>query len=234
MYHDVVSETDKSSGFQNESAFMYKVDAAKFEEQVKAIQECEVIFTFDDGGVSFLTTAAPILEKYGKKGVFFISTKYIGSPGFLTCRQVKELEERGHVVGSHSHTHPTNMAELSRDELLFEWSESVKILADILGHPVTVASIPNGYDSTEVVNTAKQAGITELYTSKPADKVEVQNGCKLVGRFVVHDNMSSEYVNEIIHNPVIRKNLYWKWQILKIVKFFLGNQYNNIKMLFKK
>lgn len=234
MYHDVVSETDKSSGFQNESAFMYKVDATKFEEQVKAIQECEVIFTFDDGGVSFLTTVAPILEKYGKTGLFFISTKYIDTPGFLTRAQVKELDKRGNVIGSHSHTHPDNLASQSKEDILFEWQESIRILSEILEHPVTLASIPNGYESKEVIEAACMAGITELYTSKPTEKENVRNGCTLVGRYVVHDDMTTEYVTSIVLNPQVRKKLFWRWQAINIIKNILGDSYNKIKVMFMK
>lgn len=104
MYHDIVTRDDKSSGFQNESAFQYKVNEKDFEKQVKALRGKDVIFSFDDGGVSFITEAAPILEKYGFKGFFFISTKYIDTPGFLSREQVKCLAEHGHCVGSHSYT----------------------------------------------------------------------------------------------------------------------------------
>lgn len=231
MYHDIVTASDKTSGFQNESAFMYKVDVTKFEEQVKSAQGSDTVFTFDDGGLSFLNEAAPVLEKYGIKGVFFISTKYIDTTGFLTATQVKELELRGHIIGSHSHNHPVNMAVLDRDELLFEWKESVRILSDILSHPVTIASIPNGYDSNEVIDTAYEAGITELHTSKPTDKEEIRNGCKLVGRYVVHDNMTNEYVASVIKDPTIRKKLYRRWQLINVAKMILGSSYNKVKML---
>ena len=72
MYHDIVTFADKGSGFQNESAFLYKVDELQFEEQVKKTQGDEVLFSFDDGGESFYTKAALILEKYGMRGIFFI------------------------------------------------------------------------------------------------------------------------------------------------------------------
>ena len=120
MYHDIVTTNDKSSGFQNKNAFQYKVEESAFEEQVKAVQGNDVVFTFDDGGVSFLTKAVPILEKYDFKGVFLVSTKYIGTPGFLTTEQVKELAERGHVIGSHSHTHPEIFTKLSSEEIKHE------------------------------------------------------------------------------------------------------------------
>lgn len=234
MYHDIVTASDKTSGFQNKSAFMYKVDVRKFEEQVKIAQGSDVVFTFDDGGLSLVTEAAPVLEKYGMKGVFFISTKYIDTPGFLTATQVKELELRGHVIGSHSHNHQENMTVLERDELLFEWKESLRILSDILGHPVTIASIPNGYDSIDVINTAYEAGITELHTSKPTEKEEMRNGCKLIGRYVVHDNMSNDYVASIIKSSSIRKKIYRRWQIINIAKLILGKNYNVVKMFLIK
>ena len=50
MYHDIVTKNDKSSGFQNKNAFQYKVEECAFEEQVKALQGKDVVFTFDDGG----------------------------------------------------------------------------------------------------------------------------------------------------------------------------------------
>lgn len=233
MYHDIVTMSDKSSGFQNESAFMYKVDATIFEKQVKDAKD-NVTFTFDDGGFSFLTLAAPILEKYRKRGVFFISTKYIDTPGFLSREQIIELSKRGHVIGSHSHSHPSNMAVLSKDELLFEWKESVRILSNILGRPVSIASIPNGYDSKEVIDTAIATGITELHTSRPTMDVDVRKGCKVVGRYVIHDKMSNDYVSSIIQDSTVRRKLYWRWQAINLIKLLLGNSYNRVKMLIRR
>lgn len=233
MYHDIVTRSDKTSGFQNDSAFMYKVDATIFEKQVMDAND-DVIFTFDDGGFSFLTHAAPILEKYGKRGVFFISTKYIDTPGFLSSEQIIELSKRGHVIGSHSHSHPSNMAVLSKDELSYEWQESVRILSDILGRPVSIASIPNGYDSKDVIGTAYAAGITELHTSNPTTKINNRGGIKLIGRYVVHNNMSNKYVQNIISRKYVRSSLYLKWLLISMVKMLLGSSYDRLKALLLK
>lgn len=83
MYHDVYRQTDTESGFNTPSASFYKISAEKFEEQVRFIHHyCQqnnlplnhIEFTFDDGGESFFSVIAPILEKYGFRGIFFIST----------------------------------------------------------------------------------------------------------------------------------------------------------------
>lgn len=235
MYHDVVTRGDTSSGFQNESAFQYKVEAELFEAQVKALsQRDDVVFTFDDGGVSFLTVAAPILEKYGLRGVFFISTKYLGTPGFLTCEQVKELEERGHIIGSHSHSHPDNIASLPPEKMDEEWRLSCEMLKDILGHDISCASIPNGYGSKALNACAKRAGITDLYTSVPTTKDAINNNQALHGRYVVHRDMSVEDVVAVVTDHNRQRRMYFRWWVLEQAKKVLGSSYDKVKAMFIK
>ena len=234
MYHDIVTKDDKSSGFQNDSAFQYKVEESVFEEQVKALQGKDVVFTFDDGGVSFITKAAPILEKYGFKGVFFIATKYIDTPGFLTVAQIQELHERGHQIGSHTHSHPANLSKGNETEIEEEWSSSIKMLSDIIGQPVHTASIPNGNGSKAVYKCAKKAGITELYTSIPTIKTKNEKGVDIVGRYVVHDSSSTEDVTRIVENKRYRDRMYVKWLVISAAKTVLGSFYKPIKSLIVK
>ena len=75
-----------------------------------------VTFTFDDGTEDHYTHAAPILEKYGYRGIFNISTAFIGGHsdlGFncLTREQIKDLYARGHEIASHT-VHHVNMRNL--------------------------------------------------------------------------------------------------------------------------
>lgn len=229
MYHDIVTADDKSSGFQNDSAFQYKVEEQAFEDQVKALQGQDVVFTFDDGGESFYTKAAPILEKYGFKGVFFISTNYIGTPGFLTAEQVRVLVERGHVIGSHSHTHPHNFTTLTREEMRKEWQQSFDILKDLLGSNQISVSIPNGYSSKMVLEEAVKCGYTEIYTSQPTTKIKMFQKHKVIGRYVVHDNMTTEDVLRIATSKSCRMKLALKWHLLNVIKAVLGSSYDTVK-----
>lgn len=229
MYHDIVTATDKSSGFQNKNAFQYKVEESAFEKQVKALQGKEVVFTFDDGGESFLTKAAPLLERYGFKGVFFISTKYIGTQGFLTKEQVKELAERGHVVGSHSHTHPEIFTKLTKEEIHEEWQRSCEILKDILGEKDLPMSIPNGYASKTIMEEAIKSGFTDIYTSQPTTKTKLFQKHNVIGRYVVHDNITAEDVLRIVNSKGYRLKMALKWHLLNVVKGVLGGAYDKLK-----
>src|SRR4051812_33126946 len=65
-----------------------------------------VFLTFDDGAESAYTFVAGLLEERGWRGHFFIITNWIGRPGYVDRRQIRELHSRGHVIGSHTCTHP--------------------------------------------------------------------------------------------------------------------------------
>lgn len=229
MYHDIVTRSDKSSGFQNDNAFQYKVEDSAFEEQVKALQGKDVTFTFDDGGVSFITKAAPVLEKYGRKGVFFISTKYIDTPGFLSKEQVKELADRGHIVGSHSHTHPEIFTKLTKDEICYEWKKSFDVLSGILGMKDMPLSIPNGYASKMIMEEAVKVGYTDIYTSEPTTKLHQFQKHNVIGRYVVHDGMTTQDVLRIVESKSLRMRMAMKWSVLNIVKAVLGSSYDVVK-----
>ena len=243
MYHCVYKDSGKESGFQNESAFMYKVYVGKFEKEVKSVSEYlakhdlpkeTVKFTFDDGGISFLTLIAPVLEKYGFKGIFFIATKYIDTSGFLTKGQIKELANRGHQIASHSHSHPDNIASLEYDIIKQEWKDSCIILESILGHSVTCASIPNGDSSSYVVQAAREVGINVLYTSEPTTKEKNLYDVKLVGRYVVTDDMEASDLMRIINDRRYRRKMKIKYEIIQVAHKLLGAKYNKIKMMIIK
>lgn len=240
MYHDIYRDSVKESGFQNSSAFQYKVQLDEFEKHVVAVSEyckkhtnVEVEFTFDDGGVSFFTLAAPVLEKYGLYGTFFISTSYLDTPLFLTTNQLKVLAEHGHRIGSHSHTHPI-LTELTDKVIAEEWNISVSELNKYVVGGM-MASIPNGDGNKTVIRKAAEAEIKVLYTSVPTTQTKTFGDMLIVGRYVVYQGMKTTEVISIIANKNRRRIMYVRWQILQVVKCILGRQYNQLKsFLFKK
>jgi peptidoglycan/xylan/chitin deacetylase (PgdA/CDA1 family) len=180
-YHEVVNDPAES-GFQTRDAFPYKHQATYFLQNLDAIAKTGarismvrdvdfnaggqyVLLTFDDGGKSAMRTA-DYLEERGWRGHFFITTIMIGSPYFVSPENIRDLHRRGHVVGSHSHTHPAVFRRLSEDEMLREWRTSCQTLSAILQEPVTMASVPSGDMNRMTVVTAAQAGIKYLFTSE--------------------------------------------------------------------
>jgi peptidoglycan/xylan/chitin deacetylase (PgdA/CDA1 family) len=244
MYHDVVENGDfESSGFPGEGAHVYKLRREDFERHLDAIAKattevrtvCQlegrpVLLTFDDGGVSSLHPIADLLESHGWRGHFFITTDRIGTPGFLTEAQLRELHRRGHIVGSHSRSHPTRMAALTRAELDGEWRESLARLSGVLGDTVKVASVPGGYYSREVGESAAAAGVEALFTSEPTSRVGMLNGCRVFGRYVVQRGMRPEWSAGFAAGSPGRC---WRqsalWKIKRIAKSLGGGMYLQLR-----
>ncbi len=244
MYHDIVDDGEQaSSGFTGSHADIYKLNVATFEEHLKllaasdtrsclinAVDEISadncVAITFDDGGESAFTHAADLLEEHGFRGHFFVATDFIDTPTFLKKHQIRELATRGHVIGSHSASHPTRMSNCTADEMRTEWRRSVETLSEIIGEPVTTASVPGGYFSRRVAETAAECGIRFLFNSEPVTKVYEIDGCKIFGRYTIKQNTTTAAFAKIVRGNVMDKfQQYAFWNSKKIAKKIGGRIY---------
>jgi len=244
LYHDVVEGRDfTSSGFQSSDANLYKFSRQEFREHLERIEaaigdttvvtmagreevlpEKAVIFTFDDGGASALSSIADLLEGKGWRGMFFIATSYVGQPGFLDKGQIRELHQRGHVMGSHSHTHPLLMGKLSREQIREEWRVSVSGLSDALGQGVRVASVPGGYYKKKVAECASESGVDVLFNSEPSAGMSQAGGCVILGRYSIRQGVSAEQAAEIAQGRLGPRVRQWAfWNLKKPLKAAGGN-----------
>ncbi|HLH37697.1 MAG TPA: polysaccharide deacetylase family protein [Bryobacteraceae bacterium] len=189
-----------------------------------------VFLTFDDGCLGCYENAAPLLEKFGWRGHFFITSDWIGRQGFLDRRQIQELRRRGHVIGSHSRSHPARMSHLSIEELRLEWSESCAALADILGEPVRTASVANGYFSRKVAVCAAEAGIEVLFTSAPSRRISQVNGCRVLGRYTIFSGTPPRVSGAIANGEIApRSRQLAAWMAKQAVKAAAGESYFAIR-----
>jgi len=89
-----------------------------------------IILTFDDGYDDNYTNLLPLLEQRGMKAVVFMVTNEVGRPGYLTWAQLRDMEQRGIELGSHTANHQpltTLEPQMREDEvklskLLMEWN----------------------------------------------------------------------------------------------------------------
>ena len=198
LYHDVVPRGKyAASGFSIPGADHYKLTQEQFNKHLQAIAaaaprppvraidddwQTSFLLTVDDGGSSAMHVAERI-EARGWRGHFLVTTNYIGGNGFLAARQIRDLAARGHVIGSHSCSHPLAMWDCSPDELFAEWRDSRSRLEDIIACPVVVASVPAGSYVPKVGRAAAKAGLAILFTSEPTREVGEIDGCRIIGRY---------------------------------------------------
>jgi peptidoglycan/xylan/chitin deacetylase (PgdA/CDA1 family) len=121
-----------------------------------------VMISFDDSRAEHFSIAAPLLEQYGFKGVFFIMTIPLGKPGYLTPAQLKSLAERGHVIGLHTWDH-----QLVSKWKAADWETQVSNpkaqLEKITGKPVNYFAYPSGVWNESVIPALKQRGIKAAF-----------------------------------------------------------------------
>lgn len=249
LYHDVVDADFDSSGRAGAAAARYKLTREEFAKHLDQItkrtsspaitltststvtQTRPLLFTIDDGGSSALYIADQ-LERYNWRGHFFITTDCIGTPAFVSAAEIRELHERGHVVGSHTCSHPERISELQQQKLDSEWMDSVNQLADILSIPITVASVPGGFYAPRVAEAAARSGITTLFTSEPKNKVEKIADCQIIGRFCIKRGMSAQHAAALAAgNWFSTKKQKALWETKKYVKSAAPNVWDYSRKL---
>ena len=205
MYHEVIAHAFcDPKGAPPKGTDLYKLSEREFTAHVTAIgaavsnpplrradraetwrEERPFFLTFDDGEDSAYTIVADLLEARGWIGHFFVVTDLIGRPRFLSAAQIRELDRRGHVIGSHTCSHPIPISQCSPEQVRREWSQSVRILSDITGRSVLTGSVPGGYYSRPVAEAAVEAGIRFLFTSEPRVGVSRVGDCLVLGRYAM-------------------------------------------------
>jgi peptidoglycan/xylan/chitin deacetylase (PgdA/CDA1 family) len=212
MYHDVIEPGHaEASGFPGADAAVYKLSRTQFATHLETIAAAQTqrpiiatdllnaatgneswLITFDDGGASAHTHIADMLEKLNWRGHFFITTNYIGRKAFLSRAQLRDLRARGHVLGSHSCSHPPRISHCSPAEMLREWQESIGVLSDILGEQIDTASVPGGFYSQQVAAAASDAGCKILFTSEPVTRSREVDDCLILGRYAIQQNTDAQ------------------------------------------
>jgi len=235
-YHDIARRDEYHlSGFQGADADLYKVEPEELRQHLRVMASVPglnvrsdgtgssprfetIRLTFDDGG-SGAWTAAEMLEQFGWRGYFFVVTDLIGTPEFLSESQIAALHRRGHIIGSHSCSHPVHMWSLSAERLYAEWSDSVCRLSEIVQAPITTASVPFGFYARKVAVEAAKAGVRILFTSEPVTSSEVIDGCMVLGRFPLKDGVSPERVRSMVAGEALpRWGQYLWWNCKKPLK----------------
>jgi peptidoglycan/xylan/chitin deacetylase (PgdA/CDA1 family) len=138
-----------------------------------------LVVTFDDGYLSTLTVAAPILERLGVPATLFVPSDYIGRdepmawPGVdrwlqgphrdelvpLSWEDVRTLAGSGWEIGSHTCSHP-HLTTLEDDALSRELRDSRARIGVELGPDPGSIAYPYGDVDARVVAAARAAGYT--------------------------------------------------------------------------
>lgn len=156
------------------------------------------IITFDDSHAEHATVAAPLLQHFGLRGVFFVMTVTLNKPRYLTKDQIKTMADQGHVIASHTWDHP----HLKLTGVM-DWQKQLvgprQQLEKITGRPVWYFAYPFGEYNDSIIVELKKAGYkaafqlnrppvpgNELYTLRRIMVDGNWSGPRLVGAMAVY------------------------------------------------
>ena len=130
-----------------------------FEKSIKEEKsERKILFTVDDGLLSFYENAWPILKEKRIPFILFVNTREVGSYNYMNWDQILELHENENVeIGNHSHSHEYLVDETS-DVIVKDIKKSIKIFKENLGENSNFFSYPFGEYSSEFKKIIQELG----------------------------------------------------------------------------
>lgn len=179
MYHLILDEPYNSETdlFVKPESFAKTLDVLDahdyiylFADEYAKNDNKSVALTFDDGYEDNYTNMFPILKEHGAKATIFLIADDIGTEGYLSEAQIREMADSGLVkFGSHTKTH-RNLTELNEQELRYEFSESQKTIEKISGQLCDAIAYPGGHYNSEVMKIAAEY-YNFAYTTKSPNSV---------------------------------------------------------------
>ena len=120
--------------------------------------ERKILFTVDDGLMSFYKNAWPILKEKKIPFILFVSTREVGAFNYMSWDQIKEISREDFVeIGNHSHTHEY-LADENNEIIKKDIEKSISIFKKELGKNSIFFSYPFGEYSNDFKKIIKDFG----------------------------------------------------------------------------
>ena len=139
---------EKNYSFENPDNFALKFKEPKTQKKI--------LITIDDAFSSFYEHAWPYLKEEKIPFILFVSTETIGKIGYMTLKQLKEIEKENFVyLGNHSHTHDY-LVDFTFDNFKKDINKSISIFEKEFGYNPIFFSYPFGEYNLEQINFIKK------------------------------------------------------------------------------
>lgn len=222
----------------------YSVDVPRFSEQLALCSSVGgavisardwlagargVIFTFDDGHESNHRFAFPALKAVGACADFFVNPAQVGTPGYATWAQLREMADAGMSIQSHGLDHSYFLTDLSPHHLREDLRRSREEIEQHVGHPVTLLAPPGGRSPGGLELVARECGYSHVLDSKPGRVVSEHD--YTLSRLAVTANLALESLDAWLHQrgaAIFRLQV--RYSVLDFAKRAFGDAtYMNIR-----
>jgi peptidoglycan/xylan/chitin deacetylase (PgdA/CDA1 family) len=182
-----------------------------------------VLVSFDDGDLSNLEVALPILQELGLGAVFFVTRQFVGQRGMVSASSLRELADAGMVIGSHGATHRF-LNTLTPLALILELSTSRDFLQQMTGREVTLLSLPGGRGGLRECQAARAVGYHSVLGSRPGDNRFTRAG-ECIDRVAITRNTGRRAFAQILNwrGPAVQ-GIRLRHQLMQLPKKVLGDR----------
>jgi len=190
-----------------------------------------VLVTFDDGHASNHEIAFPALVEHGMRADFFVNPANVGTPGFATWAQLREMSDAGMSIQSHGYDH-TYFTELAAPDLRDRLHAARVCIEDGVGAAVTLLAPPGGRMPPGLAGIARQCGYRHIVSSRPGRLAASQRG-SILPRLAVTAPLDPRRFDAWVDGgigPILREQL--RYGSLSLAKQLLGDsRYERARML---
>jgi peptidoglycan/xylan/chitin deacetylase (PgdA/CDA1 family) len=181
-----------------------------------------VILTFDDGHVSNHHLGLPALLEAGAGADFFVNPAQVGTAGYATWTELREMADAGMSIQSHGLDHGHYLTELTPPQLLEELRRARLEIEEHVGKPVTLLAPPGGRSPRGLEATAGEAGYTHVLDSKPA--IIIRGDKRTLGRFAITAGFELGSFESLLRGGRARLRARTRYAILDLAKRALGDR----------
>lgn len=175
----------KSLGYH----FISYEDLIKYNKGEIALQKNTCIVTFDDGWDGAYNIAYPIAQKYNIPITLFVVNDLVGTEGYITWNQAKEMQDSGIVeIGSHSKDHSRFDNKTAKDAI-DNVNDSYNEIKQKVNSKRKIFTYPCGLYTEEQINELAEQGYIQNLTDNKINNSSKLNLKKLHRCYPLNDNV---------------------------------------------
>jgi peptidoglycan/xylan/chitin deacetylase (PgdA/CDA1 family) len=178
------------------------INASEFENNILySKDEKKVLLTIDDAFKSFYDQAWPILKDNKIPFILFVNTREIGSNGYMTWKQIKEISKEEFVhIGNHSYSHDY-LIDKTENEIVADINLAITDFKKNLGYNSPFFSYPFGEYSNNFKKIVKNLGFKYAFGQHSGVVDETQDFFELP-RFSINEKYGELKRFELILNTI--------------------------------
>jgi len=151
--------------------FNLKINKSKFEQYKKKMFSFFPFYSHNDLEYRYIRNSLLTLKQFDTIIEEIIdkenlTIKNIANELWMNENEVKDLANKGHEIGLHSHTHPFSMETLNKDEQYKEYNKNFNIIKKITGIKPKSMSHPLNSRNKDTIEILKKLKISCGFSSK--------------------------------------------------------------------